>query len=176
MENKWYIVRVIRFRGKCNKWYNCYNAYKKLFKHRYGQDWAKRRVLQLVCTLSSRSALCTSKSLLSAGNCGRSRLSKRCEWYSNRNLANLSGTTERMGSGSTERMGYHREQLLEDEKECTLNSVNGIITYIICISVLSVISVLNVISVIICFKCNNVYSYVIRVVFIIIWTQNWNVS
>ena len=28
-----------------------------------------------VCTLSSRSAPCTSKSLLSAGNCGRSRLS-----------------------------------------------------------------------------------------------------
>ena len=60
---------------------------------------------------------------------------------------------------------HHREQLLEDEKECTLNSVNGIITYIICISVISVISVLNVISVIVCFKCNNVYSYVIRVVF-----------
>ena len=56
MEKKWYNVRAIRFRGKCNKWYNCYNTYKKLFKHRYGQDWAKRRVLQLVCTLSSRSA------------------------------------------------------------------------------------------------------------------------
>ena len=26
---------------------------------------------------------------------------------------------------------HHREQLLEDEKECILNSVNGIITYII---------------------------------------------
>ena len=60
---------------------------------------------------------------------------------------------------------HNREQLLEDEKECTLNSVNGIITYIICISAIIVISVLSVVSVIISFKCNNVLSYVIRVVF-----------
>jgi hypothetical protein len=60
---------------------------------------------------------------------------------------------------------HHREQLLQDEKECTLKTVTGIITLIICISVISVISSISKISVIICFKCNNMYNYVIRDVF-----------
>ncbi len=60
---------------------------------------------------------------------------------------------------------HHREQLLEDEKECTGKSVNGIITCLICISVISVISVINVTSKIMGVKCNNVYNNVIRVLF-----------
>ncbi len=59
---------------------------------------------------------------------------------------------------------HHREQLLEKEKECTLNSGNGIRTETICISVINVIRDLSVISDIICFKCNKRYNYVISVV------------
>jgi hypothetical protein len=42
---------------------------------------------------------------------------------------------------------HHREQLLQDEKECTLKTVTGIAT-LICISVISIIRVISVISVI----------------------------
>ncbi len=40
---------------------------------------------------------------------------------------------------------HRREQLWEDEKECTGKSVNGIITCLICISVISVIILIIVI-------------------------------
>ena len=51
-------------RGQLNNCNNCYKTYKRLFKHSNGQDLLKRKVCHLFCTLSSRRAPCTSKSLL----------------------------------------------------------------------------------------------------------------
>ena len=149
MDNRWYIIRVILF-GGCNKWYNGYNTDKKLFKHRYGQDWAKCRVLQLDCTLSSRSAPCTSKSLLSAGNCGRSRWrlrwpcmnrrSWRCSWPRWPFIVDMTTNTV-----------IFRNNCWKKKSNVNWIQLQKYKLHIMYISVISVISVLL-------YKCNNVYN------------------
>ena len=52
--------------------------------------------VQRIHTWSLSIAPCTSKSLLSAGQGRRSRLENRKSWNSYKNLANLSGSTDRM--------------------------------------------------------------------------------